>query len=222
MLGEQESDRTGPTHQVGFVDWFGNVMSSKINKTAFALGRRLRWRPKDDDGNFCKGRGKTRVAKVKAKQFSYLEYFSAARYGLFVVGLSAQAAMRALDHEEEEGHEEEATLSIEARATKSDQGATWNPTETWPAPARRISAGADHSPAFPTRQPQIPPTTRAHCASIESEWITAFSLFARSPTHSLTHSLSIHPCPASPTAVVVVHHGTGTRTRRRALWSEAD
>ncbi|EUC43284.1 hypothetical protein COCMIDRAFT_28239 [Bipolaris oryzae ATCC 44560] len=32
------------------------------------------------------------------------------------------AAMRALDHEEEEGHEEEATLSIEARATKGDQG----------------------------------------------------------------------------------------------------
>lgn len=119
--GEQESGRTGPTHQVGFVDWFGNVMSSKINKTAFALGRRLRWRPEDDDKNFCVGPGKTRVSKVKAKHFSYLWYFSTARNGLCCRTIST-AAMRALDHEEEEGHEEEATLSIEARATKGPLG----------------------------------------------------------------------------------------------------
>ncbi|XP_014551549.1 hypothetical protein COCVIDRAFT_20221 [Bipolaris victoriae FI3] len=138
-------------------------------------------------------------------------------YGSNSPRLSAQAAMRALDHEEEEGHEEEATLSIEARATKSDQGATWNPTETWPAPARRISAGADHSPAFPTRQPSPlaspkslpPPEHTVRPLSLSGSPPSPCSL-ALPLTHSLSLSIPVpHPRPQSSSSITEQEQGRG-------------
>lgn len=184
-------------------------MSSKINKTAFALRRRLRWRPKDDDGNILRRSGKNESVETESKTLLLPSVFQCAPNGLCCRTIST-AAMRALDHEEEEGHEEEATLSIEAWATKGPLGIEPKPGGP---PADESAPGLIILQSSPLASPKcLPPP----------EHTVRPSSLSGSPPCLLARARSLYPplsrIPDRQSSWITEQD----KTRRRALWSEAD
>lgn len=163
-------------------------------------------------------RGKNESVESESKTLLLPLVFQRARDGVCCRTISSTAAMRALDHEEEEGHEEEATLSIEARATKGPPGIEPKPGGP---PAGESAPGLITVQPSPLASPKClpPPEHTVRPASLSGSPPCPAAPSPPSLARPLYPSLSRIRDQEEEESLCITEQD---KTPRRAWWSEAD